>query len=81
MPNETLSWKDIIETQLNEEDKPFCEYLSDIKNEYQNDKCFKGHVDQLSKKYAEKLLVNYGPEKDENFYNRCLKAARDYLLE
>ncbi|WP_010598044.1 hypothetical protein [Rickettsiella massiliensis] len=81
MPVKIISWKEILETQLNEKDKPFCEYLSDIKKTYETDKCFKGHVEHLSKKYAKKLLEKYDPEKNRKLDDKCLEAARNYLLE
>jgi hypothetical protein len=71
-----ISWKELLETQVSEEDKPFSEYLLKLEEDYKTDKVFRNHIDTISKKYAEKLADKYNPEG-----NKFLKAARDYLLE
>ncbi|WP_218813604.1 hypothetical protein [Rickettsiella endosymbiont of Dermanyssus gallinae] len=81
VPVEILSWKEIIESQIGEEDKLFSDYLSKIENDYTSDSIFKNHVNTISNKYAEKLSVKYRSNGLENLDEACLKAARDYLLE
>lgn len=76
-----ISWKEILETQVGEEDKPFSEYLSKIEADYKTDKVFRHHVDSISQKYAEKLALKYNPTEEKHLNEACLKAARDYLLE
>ena len=81
VPVEILSWKDIIESQIGEEDKPFTDYLSKIENDYTSDSIFINHVNTISEKYAEKIAVKYNPNGLKALNEACLKAARDYLLE
>ncbi len=81
MPINLLSWKEILETQVCKEDRPFSEYLAIVENDYINDKCFYNHVKKLSEKYSEKLSKRYNPNNDKLLAEKCQKAARDYLLE
>lgn len=81
MPAKVLSWKGILEARVGKVDKPFSDYLAIVKNDYENDKCFHNHVERLSKKYAEKLAERYNPNNEKNLSEKCLTAARDYLLE
>jgi hypothetical protein len=48
---------------------------------YKTDTSFKIEVDQLSRKYGDKLSQKYNPEKDENLDRACFEAAKEYLLE
>lgn len=81
VPVEILSWKDLLEGQVNSTDKPFAEYLAITEETYKTDKVFIRDVDRLSKKYAEKLSNRYNPHQETSLNKACLDAAKNYLLE
>lgn len=77
---EIISWKEVLEGKKSEEDKSFDEYLAMIERDYEMDKHFKNLVDNISQKYANKLLKQYDKNGEQSL-QACLKAAKDYLLE